>query len=87
LRRLLELGSLYPEKICQPIRHGRRRHPVLLPKEAFLSLGHATVPDLKTFLQSRTHDLAGFEVDDPGLDLDLDEPKDYERAKALYLPG
>jgi molybdenum cofactor cytidylyltransferase len=83
LRSLLDLGSAHAKNICQPIHNGRRRHPVLLPKDAFISLGQASVADLKTFLQSRTHELAGVEVDDPGLDLDLDKPEDYERAKAL----
>jgi molybdenum cofactor cytidylyltransferase len=83
LHSLLDLGSAHAKKICQPIHNGRRRHPVLLPKEAFIFLGQASVADLKTFLQSRSHELAGVEVDDPGLDLDLDKPEDYERAKAL----
>jgi molybdenum cofactor cytidylyltransferase len=83
LQRLLDFGSTHAEKICQPVRNGRRRHPVLLPKEAFISLGHTAVADLKTFLHACANELAGIEVDDPGLDLDLDEPEDYERAKAL----
>jgi hypothetical protein len=34
-------------------------------------------------LNSTPELLAGFEVDDPGLDLDMDSPGDYERVKGL----
>jgi molybdenum cofactor cytidylyltransferase len=85
LRGLLEFGAGHSEKICQPMRNGRRRHPVLLPRKAFLALADTAAADLKSFLQSRPDELAGFEAEDPGLDFDMDVPADYERARKLYL--
>ena len=38
---------------------------------------------LRQFLGGSGLSMARCEVDDPGLDLDLDEPADYERALAL----
>lgn len=80
---LLELGLQKPEFICQPLRNGRPRHPVLLPRDLFMSLADSTAADLKTFLSAFESRCAGFEADDPGLDLDLDTPQDYERLKRL----
>ncbi|MBM3835296.1 MAG: nucleotidyltransferase family protein [Verrucomicrobia bacterium] len=84
LRTLLEFAVGHPDKICQLSRQGRRRHPVLLWKTAFLRLQHATEPHFKAFLQNWTAEIAVREIDDPGLDLDLDQPSDYERALQLY---
>jgi len=39
--------------------------------------------DLKSFLKGYAPVLIG--LNDPGLDLDLDFPEDYERAKKLYF--
>ena len=83
---LLEFAIANPDKICQPLRNGRRRHPVFLPKAAFDSLKGHPGSDLKQFLESRVQELSGFESDDSGLDFDIDTPSDYERAKRLF-PG
>jgi molybdenum cofactor cytidylyltransferase len=83
LRGLLEFATAHPEKICQPSRHGRARHPVVLPAAAFRRLRTAPADNLKQFLQSLTPHLIGCEIDDPGLDLDIDQPADY--AKAVQL--
>ena len=80
LRTLVEFGAAHPGKICQPLRQGRRRHPVRLPQGIFLALKDSTARDLKVFLQSRSGDFAGWECDDKGLDFDLDTPADYQRA-------
>ncbi len=85
LRALLDFVTAQPVKICQPLRHGHRRHPVVLPRPAFEALRTSTASDLKHFLQARPDELAGFEADDAGLDLDLDEPADYERALRHYF--
>jgi len=82
LRALLEFGAAHPEKICQPMRHGRRKHPVLLPRRVFVELKKLIAGDLKTFLEAHANDLVGFESDDAGLDLDMDTPEDYERLKS-----
>lgn len=83
LRALLKFGAKNPGKVCQPLRAGRRRHPVLLPDRPFRALRNTAAVDLKAFLQSMPADLAGWESDDAGLDLDVDEPADYERALRL----
>ncbi|HWH69364.1 MAG TPA: NTP transferase domain-containing protein, partial [Candidatus Sulfotelmatobacter sp.] len=81
LRALLELGARHPDKICQPARGGRRRHPVLLPKAAFQELAGCAAATLQEFLTA--HEVALGEVNDPGLDLDIDQPEDYRRALDL----
>jgi molybdenum cofactor cytidylyltransferase len=79
LQALLHFGAAHPEKICQPLRNGRRKHPVLLPKHAWMALGNSTAGDLKQFLEQHTDDQGGFESEDAGLDSDMDTPEDYER--------
>jgi molybdenum cofactor cytidylyltransferase len=81
LRAVCQLSAAQPDKVCQPARNGRGRHPVLLPKSAFLDLAKSTVPDLKAFLSS--FQIAVCDLEDPGLDLDIDRPEDYEKALAL----
>jgi len=87
LQGLLNFGRGNFERICQPQRGGRRRHPVLLPKTEFEALKDSSASDLKQFLEQRTDALAGFESDDAGLDLDIDRPEDYERARQLAPPN
>lgn len=81
LQALLDFGAAHPEKISQPLRNGRRRHPVLLPARVLAELGSSRASDLKEFLTQHAEALAGFESADAGLDLDLDTPEDYERLK------
>lgn len=81
LRALLEFGAKHPDSVCQPARADKPRHPVLLPKSVFLELAQAATENLRAFLQNR--EVALCELDDAGLDLDLDEPKDYAAALAL----
>jgi len=85
VRQLLHFSAEHPEKICQPLRNGRRRHPVLLPQSFFTSLVNTSAVDLKAFLQLHAGHLDGFESTDAGLDFDMDTPEDYERARALFL--
>jgi molybdenum cofactor cytidylyltransferase len=85
LRALLGFAADHPEKICQPTRNGRRRHPVLLPRTGWIALRTTSASDLKAFLLSQAGILAGFEANDPGLDLDIDTPEDYERARRLLV--
>jgi molybdenum cofactor cytidylyltransferase len=84
LETLLALGDLakeQPDRICQPCRNGHMRHPVILPKQLFRELQITRAATLKEFLGS--HLIASIEIDDPGLDLDIDEPADYEQALRL----
>ncbi len=86
LRALLAFGAAHPEHICQPGRGGRPRHPVLLPNRVFRQLSDAAETNLKQFLQARAPAVALCDLDDPGLDLDLDTPADYEKARRLCFP-
>jgi CTP:molybdopterin cytidylyltransferase MocA len=81
LRGLVEFAVLHSDRICQPIRNGRPRHPVLLPKSAFVQLAESTVGTLKEFLEKYPSGRRFWAVDDPGLDLDLDTPADYARVQ------
>ena len=81
LARLLELAEAERNAVWQPARHGRARHPVILPKRVFRDLRASAGPDLKTFLKPIERRM--IEIDDAGLDLDIDTPEDYERARQL----
>lgn len=87
LRTLLDFGSRNPDRICQPVRNGHRRHPVLLPTRMFAELKTNSAGDLKMFLVEHAKDLSGFESADAGLDLDMDTPEDYERITRLFFGG
>ena len=80
LRQVLDFSAAHPARICQPARGGHRCHPVLLPKAVFRQLGSSTAKTMKGFLARRFRQLALSELEDPGLDLDIDRPEDYERA-------
>jgi molybdenum cofactor cytidylyltransferase len=81
LSQLLEFAAAHAESVCQPCRVGRRRHPVLLPKADFLQLKKTPASNLKDFLLRCS--VAACEMNDPGLDLDIDQPGDYEAALKL----
>ena len=87
LRALLAFSAARPGMICQPMQGGHPRHPVVLPRAAFLALADAAGPTLKAFLQGRAAELAFCAADDPGLALDLDRPEDYARALELAKKG
>ena len=84
LRVLLECCARHPTQICQPTYSGRPRHPAILPRAVFGQLGDSTAEHLKHFLQEKAGHVVVCRVDDPGLDFDLDEPADYERALRLF---
>lgn len=84
LRQLLEFACQHPDKVCQPARAGKPRHPVVLPRTIFEQLAESPAGNLKEFLQHQN--VMVFESDDAGLDLDIDRPEDYERAKSLENP-
>jgi molybdenum cofactor cytidylyltransferase len=86
LRDLLDFAGRHPGQVCQPSRQGRGRHPVLVPAPVFARLPQAKAENLKQFLIASGLAVARCESDDPGLDLDLDEPADYARALAGAAP-
>jgi molybdenum cofactor cytidylyltransferase len=85
LRALIAFGFGFghPNMVCQPEWSGRPKHPVILPRPAFLKLRDTTVTDLKQFLMDEP--VARIKLDDPGLGFDLDFPEDYARAQRLYF--
>lgn len=83
LQALLRFSAAHPDRVCQPSRAGRPRHPVILPRTAFLDLAQSKAGHLKEFLACRH--TATCEIDDPGLDLDLDCPADYEKATGFRV--
>lgn len=85
LLELVDFGRANPEKICQPTRNGKPKHPVLLPKLFFEKLKKTDAADFKEFLSDEAKDFAGFESDDAGLDFDMDTPEDYERIRCWSL--
>jgi len=84
LSSLLDFARDRPEKICQPSRNGRPRHPVLFPAVAFQKLAMSNEENLKQFLERMCADVELIEINDPALDLDLDTPADYEEARRVF---
>lgn len=83
LKTLIDFARQHPEKICQPAKGGRARHPVILPAGAFKHLAVSNAETFRRFLQSSRVGLASIELCDPGLELDIDTPADYEKALKL----
>ena len=81
LRALLALAAGRFDSVCQPAFNGHPRHPVVLPRAVFFEVANSKAANLKDLLATR--ELATFASDDPGLDLDIDRPADYEKALAL----
>jgi molybdenum cofactor cytidylyltransferase len=82
LQRILSCTVANPDKICQPRKDGHRRHPVVLPKNSFERLANSTAAHLKDFLESC--EIAFCEMTESGLDLDIDRPEDYQKARSLW---
>jgi CTP:molybdopterin cytidylyltransferase MocA len=81
LRTILGFSASNPAKVCQPRKDGHRYHPVLLPKKAFGQLGSSTAANLKQYVASC--ETAYCEMTDAGLELDIDRPEDYQKARRL----
>jgi molybdenum cofactor cytidylyltransferase len=87
LQQVLDFSATHPAKVCQPARNGHARHPVMLPKAVFRRIAGSTAATLKEFLAAKQHQVALCELDDPGLDLDIDLPADYDKAVRLAAHG
>jgi molybdenum cofactor cytidylyltransferase len=83
LRRMLDSSAAHPARVCQPARRGHGRHPVLVPQRQFQQLAASTAATLKEFLAATPQGIALCEVDDPGLEVDIDRPEDYAKAVDL----
>ena len=86
LRGLLDFAASRPVEICQPARGGRGRHPIVLPVALCSRLADTRAVNLKQFRNESPEGFALWESDDAGLDLDLDEPADYERVLKDFGP-
>jgi molybdenum cofactor cytidylyltransferase len=82
---LIKFARRHPGRICQPGRGGHARHPVLLPAPVFRELAGARHKTLKAFLSAHSAmvELAG--TDDPGLELDIDRPEDFQKAWEMFF--
>jgi CTP:molybdopterin cytidylyltransferase MocA len=80
LKVIINFAAQNPRHVCQLSRHGRPRHPVILPKGSFLELAGAKEPNLKEFLRARESQRRLLESADASLDVDIDTPEDYEKA-------
>jgi len=83
LRQLIAFAAQRPGLVCQPAHHGRGRHPVILPQSVFAGLADSPANNLKEYLAADPARLARCEMEDAGLDVDLDNPEDYARALQL----
>ena len=80
LAALLAFSAQRRDKICQPSSAGWAKHPVVLPRHIFEALPGGNHETLAHFLRANHSDVELLEIDDPGLNLDLDTPADYEDA-------
>jgi molybdenum cofactor cytidylyltransferase len=81
LAEILTFARGHADKICQPARRGHGRHPVFLPRNILPELGRSTLGTLKEFLAEHATRVDLLEMADAALDLDIDRPEDYERAR------
>jgi len=81
LRTIIDFGAANLDKVCQPRKDGHRYHPVVLPRKVFEQLRSSTAAILKEFLGS--YETAYCETADAGLELDIDRPEDYQKARNL----
>jgi CTP:molybdopterin cytidylyltransferase MocA len=56
---------------------------VVLPRDVFREIASTQHPTLRDFLNSIPEKVGLTRVDDPGLELDIDRPADYEKALRL----
>lgn len=87
LRQQMQFAAKHPDAVTQPAREGRGRHPVCLPASLFAAIAGTMSENLKQFLLTSGTRIERWESEDAGLDLDLDEPADYERALRLVTVG
>lgn len=87
LKQVLDFAAANVESICQPSRHSRPRHPVIVPGNVLSRLAASEAAHLKRFLLTQSELTALCEIDDPALDLDLDTPEDYKHVLRAFPPA
>ena len=88
LQILLESVRQNPSAVHQPSRNDRPKHPIIFPAEEWRSLANPKCETLREYFEKNGGrksplQLVLVKVDDPGLDLDLDYPADYQAALEL----
>ena len=87
LSALIDFAAHNRHSICQASHHGRPRHPVIVPQPLWQTLAGSNHATLKNFLEVHRTARALIEINDPGLDFDIDRPADYEAALRLFPPS
>lgn len=80
LTTLLAFQVSHRKAVCQPAYKGHGKHPVLMPRDVFAELRTTPANTLKEFLQQSAFTHMACEIDDSGLNFDLDHPEDYAIA-------
>lgn len=78
LQKVLHIAEEEFDSVCQPRHESRLGHPVILPRKIFVQLADTKVEKLSDFLVDQS--IEPVDVDDPGLQLDIDVAADYEQA-------
>lgn len=85
---LIESFLLNREKIVAPAVHGRRSHPVVLPRRLFGELDEITGDTGgKSLLNRHAHNVVLIEMGSYYDDSDLDTPEDLAKARERHTPS
>lgn len=87
LEALFAFAEKSTDTICQPSFKARPRHPVILPRRLFHEVGAAQEVTFRGFLERSDMKRRLCEIDDPGLNIDLDTPEEYEAVREKWLQG
>jgi molybdenum cofactor cytidylyltransferase len=83
-RQLVECAAEFPKCIIQPSYNGRPKHPVIFAQAWWEELARSDAATLRDFLNAHRDAIRLVNVSDPGLEIDLDTPGDYQKASSLY---
>jgi molybdenum cofactor cytidylyltransferase len=84
LRQLVGCAARFTNSVVQPSYNGGRKHPVIFPQDWWGELARTDVATLRDFLNAYREAIRLVDVSDPGLEIDLDTPGDYQKASSLY---
>ncbi|MGA2177613.1 MAG: nucleotidyltransferase family protein [Verrucomicrobiota bacterium] len=84
---LLAFQRRHPHAVCQPAYGGHGRHPVILPRGAFMELKNSRAGTLKNFLKKTSVPIVQCPIVDRALALDFDRPEDYKRLLSFAKPS
>jgi molybdenum cofactor cytidylyltransferase len=81
---LVQFASRCRSSVIQPQVNGRAKHPVVLRRDIFLSLGSSSAATFRDFLEQHPTDRRFMDSDDSGLEFDLDTPEDYANLRQRF---